>query len=139
MKTEAYSQWMTYLLLRGSDQRKYGSLLTGFVSQFSLGNDQYPKTIMTACDVLSNHKIDDRFYNMMKRKNNERQPTERLSSENDESSQASKSFAQQKSAMICYCCGKEEGHLSNQCEQSEECDSPRGMVYQTSHSKPTSN
>jgi type IV secretory pathway VirB10-like protein len=45
--------------------------------------------------------------NMMKRKNNERQSTERSSSENDEQSQASKSFAQQKSAMICYCCEQE--------------------------------
>jgi hypothetical protein len=117
MKAEAYSQWTAYLLLRGSDQRKYGSLLTGFTSQFSLGNNQYPKTIMTACDALSNHKIDERFYNnMMKRKNNERQPTERSSSENDDQSQANKSFAQPKSAMICYCCGK-EGHPSTQCEQ----------------------
>jgi hypothetical protein len=58
IKAKAYPRWMAYLLLKGSDQMKYGLLLKGFTSQFSLGNDQYPKTITTAADVLSNHKID---------------------------------------------------------------------------------
>ena len=61
MKEEAYDAWMAYLLLRGSDQNKYGMLMKGFVSQYSLGNDQYPKTIQTATDVLSNHKFDAIF------------------------------------------------------------------------------
>jgi hypothetical protein len=44
MKTNAYPKWMAYyLLIRGSDQTKYGSLTKGFVSQYSLGNNQYPK------------------------------------------------------------------------------------------------
>jgi hypothetical protein len=63
MKAEA----MAYLLIRGSNQTKYGSLLKGFVSQFSLGNEQYPKTITTATDVLSNHKINQRFYDNQKK------------------------------------------------------------------------
>ena len=67
MKTEANGQFMAYLLIRGSDQTRYGSLLKGFVSQFSLGNDQYPKTIMTATDVLSNHKIDPSYYDNQKK------------------------------------------------------------------------
>jgi hypothetical protein len=45
MKTDAFDQLMAYLLIRGSDQRKYGTLQKVFVSQLSLGNDQYPKTI----------------------------------------------------------------------------------------------
>jgi hypothetical protein len=67
MKKEAYSQWMAYLLLRGSDQSKYGSLMRGFVSQFSLGNDQYPKTITMVTDVLSNHRSDQEQYNTKKK------------------------------------------------------------------------
>jgi len=45
MKEAAFNAWMAYLLIRGSNQSKYGSIIKGFISQFSLGNDQYPKTI----------------------------------------------------------------------------------------------
>jgi hypothetical protein len=119
MKAEVYSKWMAYLLLRGSDQRKYGKLLTDLISQFSLNNDQYPKTIEAASDALSNHRIDDRFYQLMKKKNDERQQQTEPSppdNESDVSSQA-KSFVQQKRPMICYCCGK-EGHRSPTCDQA---------------------
>ncbi len=70
MKQEAYSRWMAYLLIRGTNQTKYGSLQKGFMSQFSLGNDQYPKTITAATDVLLNHKIDPRYYKNQKQNRN---------------------------------------------------------------------
>jgi hypothetical protein len=66
-KQEAYPRWMAYLLIHGTDQTKYGSLQKGFVSQFLLGNDQYPKSITAAIDVLSNHKIDQRYYDNQKK------------------------------------------------------------------------
>ncbi|MGC9205417.1 MAG: hypothetical protein ACP5FN_04065, partial [Candidatus Micrarchaeia archaeon] len=44
-KDEAFEAWMAYLLIQGSDQNKYGSLTKNFISQYSLGNDQYPRTI----------------------------------------------------------------------------------------------
>jgi hypothetical protein len=59
MKIGAFNKWMAYLLLRNSDQQKYGSLMNGLISQFSMGNNQYPKTITAATDILSNHKHDD--------------------------------------------------------------------------------
>ena len=49
---------MAYLLLKGSDQSKYGSLCSGLSSQFALGNNQYPKDIQAATDILSSHKFD---------------------------------------------------------------------------------
>ena len=52
--------------MKGSDQYKYGAFLKGFVFQFSLGNNQYPKTIMTATYFLSNHKLDPKFYEKKK-------------------------------------------------------------------------
>ena len=62
LKNEAFDEWMAYLVIRGSDQTKYGTLCHGFVSQFSLGNNQYPKTIQKATDALSQHKFDGKYY-----------------------------------------------------------------------------
>ena len=46
------------MMIRNSDQAKYGSLLNGMVSQFSMNNNQYPVDIRQATDILSNHKHD---------------------------------------------------------------------------------
>ena len=53
---------MAYLFIRGIYQAKYVTLTKIFVSQYSLGNDQYPRPITTATDALPNHKIDPRYY-----------------------------------------------------------------------------
>ena len=66
-KNKEYNKWMAYLLLRGSDQNKYGSMVKGLAQQFSLGNDQYPKTIIAATDVLSTHKIDQKYFDNQKK------------------------------------------------------------------------
>jgi hypothetical protein len=115
MKAEAYPKWMAYLLIRGSDQTKYGSLTKGFVSQYSLGNDQYPKTITTATDVLSDHKLDQRYWDNQK-KNRDRSRDERNNNNNNEESGNATSFAQHEREMTCYCCGK-KGHLSTTCDK----------------------
>ena len=62
MKDDAIEKWLAYLLVMGSDQAKYGSLTKGFQSQYSLNNDQYPKTIIAATDALSSHQFDQQFY-----------------------------------------------------------------------------
>ena len=45
----------TCLLIRNSNQSKCGSLLHRLASQFSIKNNQYPKNIVNASDILSNH------------------------------------------------------------------------------------
>jgi hypothetical protein len=47
-----------YAYLEQCDKRKYGTMLNGSSTQYSLGNDQYPKSIAKATNVLSNHKFD---------------------------------------------------------------------------------
>jgi hypothetical protein len=59
MKDGAFNKWMAYLLIRNSDQAKYGTVMNGLVSQFSMQNNQYPKTITAATDILSNHRFDN--------------------------------------------------------------------------------
>ena len=55
LKKKAFDKWTTYLYLKNSDYRKYGSLMKGFRTQYSLGNNQYPKSLTAAADVLTNH------------------------------------------------------------------------------------
>jgi len=54
LKVAAWDQWMACLMMKGSDYPRCGSLLRGFGSQFSLGNDQCPKDLITATDIMSN-------------------------------------------------------------------------------------
>ena len=108
MKEEAFDRWMAYLLIHGSDQDKYGSLINNFVAQFSLGHDQYPVTIQAATDALSNHKWDSKYYEK-KQKRREKQREERQDTGDDDNVT---SFAQK--ATFCYCCGADD-HISTYC------------------------
>ena len=47
-----------FLYLEKSDQRKYGTIIENLNSQESLGNDQYPRTIVETTNILSNHMFD---------------------------------------------------------------------------------
>jgi hypothetical protein len=58
MQRQAYQQLLAYMYMRNADRNKYGILFNGLSSQFSLGQDQYPKTILDANNVLSNHQFD---------------------------------------------------------------------------------
>ena len=58
LKVEAFGRWMAFLLLKNSIQSKYGSLLNGLTSQYSMDNNQYPKMIIAASDILAYHKHD---------------------------------------------------------------------------------
>jgi hypothetical protein len=54
----SFNQFQAYMYLKNSDKTKYGSLLKGLETQQSLKNSQYPKTLVEATNVLSNHRFD---------------------------------------------------------------------------------
>ena len=62
LKDAALEKWFAFLFLNGSDHSKYGTLINGLKTQFSLGNDQYPKTITAAIDVLSDQRFYQQYY-----------------------------------------------------------------------------
>ena len=47
-KARAYKRFTTFLYLENADRTKYGSLLSGLATQYSLGQDQYPLTVEEA-------------------------------------------------------------------------------------------
>ena len=115
MQTDSFDNWCAYMLLRNSDQAKYGSLMKGFISQYSLGNDQYPKTLTTAIDVLSQHKIDAKYYENQKARREKAQSDRNDRNECNNDSVHETSFAQRD--LTCYCCGK-KGHSSTVCDKT---------------------
>jgi hypothetical protein len=61
MKQEAWDRWMAYLFLKGADARKYGSITKKFLSEYSMGNNLYPKDLQVAVEILTNHRIDSHY------------------------------------------------------------------------------
>ena len=98
MKSEAFRRWMAYMMIRNSNQAKYGSLLNGMVSQFSMNNNQYPVDIRQATAILSNHKHDS---------HKTRRDRARQKDDKDETTKTNEaSFTQSENTKMCYCCGK---------------------------------
>ena len=106
-----FEQFLAYLYLENSDQANYGSILSGLITQQSLNNDQYPKTITEASNVLSNHMFDNaKFYN--KNSSNNNKNSQEPSKKGKEPKNINLSFAQMEGKS--YCCRK-AGHMSLQC------------------------
>ena len=104
---------MAFVLLRNRDQAKYQSLMNGLISQYSMENDQYPKTITTATGILANHRHDNSItmhgQTKLKEKQNE---------DDDRSTTTNETSFVQSGGTMCYCCGK-KGHKSPQCPEKD--------------------
>ena len=122
-----FEAWTAYLFLYCADTNKYGYVLENLKSQFTLKNDQYPKTLAAAIDTLSTHRIDPKYYESQRKKRENQQKQ----SQSNESTPKTASFAQQKKDVTCYCCGK-KGHTSPKCTKHDEI--PRDKWF-----KPQSN
>jgi len=103
-----HEQFLSFLLLEQADQKKYGSLMTVLGTQHSLGNDQYPRNLSQATNVLSNHRHDVGKGKPNNNNNNNKKGNE----EDDDKSQMPLSFAQIEGR--CYCCGSTD-HKSPKC------------------------
>jgi Reverse transcriptase (RNA-dependent DNA polymerase) len=116
MQEKAQSQFLAYMYLDNADKAKYGTLLTGLHTQTSLKNDQYPKTITEANNVLSNHRFDNagKQHHHKPNQNNEKGTN---NNHNNKEEVPEMSFAMLEGK--CYCCGK-GGHKSPSCRLKDK-------------------
>jgi hypothetical protein len=91
LENQAFKQLLAYTYLKNANQAKYGSILSGLSKQQSLGNDQYPKTITEANNVLSNQRFD--FLKPGYKTYNNKNSTENVKKEQDQE-KINLSFAQ---------------------------------------------
>ena len=54
----AYDQLIAFIYLTNSNRSKYRTLIQGLSRQYTLGQDQYPKTLVDASSILNNHHFD---------------------------------------------------------------------------------
>jgi hypothetical protein len=123
----AFEQYCAFLYLEQSDKKKYGSIMNGLSTQYSLNNDQYPKSLIEAVNVLSNHKFDANYFN-------------RSSRNNDQVDQLQPHLLFAKLEGRCCCCGV-AGHLSPDCPHKTRPKSKwymkAGQVFIQTTSQPT--
>lgn len=113
---KAWDQFLAFTYLDNSDKAKYGTLLTGLQTQQSLKNNQYPKSITEANNVLSNHRFDIAS-NMGKGKSDrsQKENEKELSTQKEEAPEMSFAMLEGK----CYCCGK-PNHKSPECRMKDK-------------------
>jgi hypothetical protein len=118
-----YEQWTAYMLMKNSNQGKYGSLMTSLTTQFSMGTNQYPRDGMAAVDILTNHRFDKREPENSNQRNMNWNNNETASTITTQSSFNQEALKK----ATCYCCGK-KGHYSNKCLEKDKCSKDEWAV-----------
>ena len=135
IKLNNWKAFEAYLFIQGCDQSKYGSFTKNLQAQYSLNNDQYPKTLTAAVDALNQHRYDPKYFESKKKdrerrnnNNNRNTPSSDNSMPSQQTSFAQTTRATQRNSnqpptnavttAICHCCG-ESGHISKYCPQKD--------------------
>ena len=72
IRKELMDQFLAFVYLENTDRSRCGSIVTGLEAQHSLGNDQHPKNLIAAQNVIENHQCDESYRKKRKEKNKER-------------------------------------------------------------------
>ena len=106
---ETHDAFIAWHFMQAAHYKQYGILLTNFATQYSLGNNQYPRTFNAALDVLSNHKLDAKYYKQRKRDKDQLKIDAKQEDTNP--SLDAPSNAQKSKEYRCHCCGSRDHNL----------------------------
>ena len=104
---KASEKFFAHTYMEKSDQDKYSSISKNLNEQKSLGNDQYPKTVVETNNVLRNHKLDNyknRNERTSKRSIRNNSNKNETTKDKNEEELPKLSFAKMEGRF--YCCGK---------------------------------
>ncbi len=116
IKAGAFDTFTATAYLMFSDYKRYGSIEEGLRKQFSLKNDQYPKTLSAMHEVLLNHRVDNAGE---KKKQKQEDNKKKKEEKNTEKEDSTSSFAQKETKHRCYICGNED-HYAPECPKRDK-------------------
>ena len=134
-----YKDFITFVYLDSADKLKYGTLLNQLQQQYSLGNDQYPKELVDATNVLSNHRFDPAYKEnkeKQKKKDGSRSRNPQQQQQDDPAPTSELSMAQIRGMTFaqmqgrCYVCGS-TGHRVPQCSERNTRPRQEWAINQT--------
>jgi len=112
VKEKSFEAFMALLVLVSATQGDYGEVLKALTMQFSMGVDQYPRTITAAVNILTNHRPGSKG-SKAKQRDRSRSKDDK-SDKKSEASFAQKSQKSNSKDWVCNCCG-EKGHTAAKC------------------------
>jgi hypothetical protein len=115
MYETAYPRWTAYMLMKNCNQGKYGTLMTGLTTQFSMDVNMYPENVVKAIDILMNHKFDKKE---LKNNNNNNKRNKNWNHDDTALTITTQSSFYQKDTKNAqyYCCCK-KAHYDNKCPE----------------------
>ena len=66
--TCGFARWKAYIFWENSDNDKYGQLKQGAVNAFARGQDDFPKNLEQARNILASHKFEQAYYDKQKKR-----------------------------------------------------------------------
>jgi hypothetical protein len=109
-QAEAWDRFLAFLLIEKADHDKYSDFIQSLKFQNTLGNDQYPKTLDDAQQVLNAQRFDKTYKDKLAKK----KASEKTDLKPDDNATVISEITLAQSEGNCHCCGK-KGHYSNQC------------------------
>ena len=118
-REKACAMLMAYLYLDNCNKSKYSTLIKGVASQYALKNNQYPKLVISAYQVLAAHPHDKSRTQAQSRQgqNKYSKAQGEDNNENEQIEAPDLMFAQLEGK--CYCCGK-HSHQSTVCRDKDK-------------------
>ncbi len=99
-------EFLGYLYLENTDRIRYGSIMTNLDAQFSLGHNQYPKSITDSQHVIENHQYDAAYKKKQSQMKRDRQNHSQSREEGEDKKEEVQNLSFAQMANQCYCCGK---------------------------------
>ena len=120
-REKAWGELMAYLYMDNCNKAKYGSLIKGIAGQYSLKNNQYPKSVTSAYQALATHPS-DKLKATPSTTTASGSCTKSSGDDNDDKQDGEAintpdlTFIQMEGK--CYCCGL-AGHQSDKCQKRD--------------------
>lgn len=124
---EKWEEHYSLVFLVNSDRKKYGSLIQLMSSQFSMGQDQYPKTFKAMKQALQNHQHDNRTEAKSESKKDKKEQKTETNRADKPSPEVSPDYSFAQLEGSCYVCGK-PSHKAHKCHHRNKIPKDKWAV-----------